>query len=113
MRTIIAGSRSCDDFVELITAISECGFKVTSVVSGGAKGADKLGEQYAIENNLRLTVYYANWDSYGVAAGHIRNAEMAEDAEALIALWDGVSKGTANMIANARRKKLKTHIHMI
>lgn len=105
MKTIIAGSRGATQykFIELATQL--CYFDVTSVVSGTCRGGDKLGERYATTNNLPLELYPADWKQYGKAAGMIRNAEMAENAEALIAIWDGFSKGTLNMIEIARRKK--------
>lgn len=113
MRTIIAGSRNVEEYYELLFAIKESGFEITSVISGGARGVDRLGERYANEHDLPLLRIYPDWNTYGKAAGHIRNAEMAEMAEAVLVLWDGVSKGTENMILNAKRKNLKTYIHMV
>lgn len=105
MKTIIAGSRGATQykFIELATQL--CYFEVTSVVSGTCRGGDKLGERYATANNLPLELYPADWKKYGKSAGFIRNAEMVENADALIAIWDGFSNGTKNMIEIARRKK--------
>ena len=111
MKTIIAGSRGCTDYSILETAIELCPFEVTSVVSGKAPGADTLGEQYAINHNLKLHEYPAMWKMHGKSAGFVRNKQMAENAEALIALWDGISKGTANMIKHARKFKLQVFIY--
>lgn len=105
MKTIIAGSRNCTKYKTIEIAIELCPFVVTSVVSGKAKGGDRVGERYAIANNLPLYKFPADWKQYGKSAGYIRNTEMAENAEALIALWDGFSNGTRNMIEIARRKK--------
>ena len=80
------------------------------VVSGGAKGADYLGECYAKEKGFKLSVFPAKWAEYGKAAGAIRNLEMAKYADALIAFWDGRSKGTKDMIDKATRKGLKVRI---
>ena len=74
------------------------------IASGGARGADSLGERYAIEHNLDLKIFPANWDKFGNAAGPIRNAEMAEYADYLVAFWDGKSRGTANMIQAMKNK---------
>lgn len=111
MKTIIAGSRHCTDPKILEVAIESCPFDVTSVVSGQAPGADTLGEDYAKSHGLLLYCYPANWKKYGKSAGPLRNAEMANNAEALIALWDGKSKGTLNMIKHATKQKLKVFVY--
>lgn len=110
MRTIIAGSRTCFDYEALLTAIKDCGWEVTEVVSGMANGADSLGVRYAMEHKLPLHKFPAEWEKYGKGAGYIRNAVMAEAAEALIALWDGYSRGTSNMIDQARDRGLKVFV---
>lgn len=114
MRTIIAGSRDCTDYSQLLIALDNCGWEPTLVISGHARGADLLGEKWALEHGITLEVYPITgeaWTRNGKAAGPIRNHEMAINAEALIALWDGKSKGTKNMIDTAKRKKLMVYIH--
>lgn len=76
------------------------------IVSGHASGADAMGERYAQERGLACELHPADWAAHGRAAGPIRNAEMADCADALIAFWDGQSRGTANMINLARQKGL-------
>ena len=98
MRVIIAGSRDIADYNLVIEAISSSPFKITTIVSGGARGVDKLGERWAKEHDRRVKKFYADWDVYGKAAGHIRNVRMAKYADALIAVWDGKSRGTRDMI---------------
>lgn len=110
MKTIIAGSRSIDNMLVLHDAIVQCKWVITGILCGQAKGVDTLGKIWGLANNIPVCYYPADWDKYGKAAGHIRNAEMAKDADALLAIWDGVSKGTANMITQARRLKLKVHV---
>jgi hypothetical protein len=110
MKVIIAGSREVTDYSLIESAIAESGFETTQIISGGARGVDKLGEQYAKEKNVPCRVMTANWDQYGKAAGYIRNEQMAEVADALIAIWDGKSKGTFNMINIAKKKNLKVFI---
>lgn len=109
MKTIIAGSRGITDYSLLLKAYSECGFEITEVVSGGARGVDKLGERLAQELNLPLKIFPADW-SKGKQAGFIRNVQMAEHADALIAVWDGQSRGTAHMITIARSLGLKVYV---
>ncbi len=113
MKTIIAGSRGIIDYFVLLQAIKDYPFSITSVVSGCAKGVDTLGEQYAQENNLKLYKFPADWSTYGKRAGYIRNAEMAENADALLAIWDGESRGTKHMIDIARAKGLEVYVYMV
>lgn len=98
MKVIVAGSRSIVDISEVQKAITESRFEITEVVSGTAKGVDKLGESYAVAHNIPVKKFPADWDRFRKKAGYLRNQEMAEYAEALIAIWDGESKGTAHMI---------------
>lgn len=77
------------------------------ILSGGARGADNFGEIYARTHGYALMIYEAKWKEYGKAAGPMRNKKMAENADALIAFWDGKSKGTANMISEAEKHKIK------
>lgn len=98
MKVIIAGSRTITDEKVLFKALRECEFEITEVVSGGARGADKLGENHAACLGIELKIFPANWDEHGKKAGYLRNKEMGEYADALIALWDGQSKGTKHMI---------------
>ena len=86
--------------------IRTCGWKITEVVCGGAKGVDSLGKQWAEEHQVPVTMFPANWEKYGKSAGPKRNQEMAEYAEALIAVWDGKSRGTKSMIDLAVERDL-------
>lgn len=80
------------------------------IISGGARGADALGERYAKERGLKCEKYEADWDTYGKSAGYKRNEEMAKNAGYLIAFWDGRSKGTGHMIDLAKQYNLKVRI---
>lgn len=120
MKVIIAGSRSCVDYEVLLAAIESSGFNnpkfgpvISEVVSGRALGADILGERWQREHRdaVRLKEFPADWNLHGKSAGVIRNKEMAHYAEALIALWDGKSKGTQNMISTAERLGLKVFVY--
>lgn len=100
MKTIIAGCRGFNDYKLLKEKVDyyRKDHVITEVVSGTARGADYLGEEYANENGIPIKSFPADWDNYGKAAGPIRNRQMAEYADVLIAVWDGKSKGTNNMI---------------
>ena len=112
MRVIIAGSRGITDYEEVKKAVNASGFNITEVVSGKARGVDTLGEQWADENGIPVKPFPAKWGR-GMNAGHIRNGEMAEYAHALIALWDGKSTGTADMIKKAHAKNLYVYVRKI
>jgi len=115
MRVIIAGSRSIHDYSVLLKTMNsakDAGWEVTEIVSGGAYGVDQLGERYANEFEIPLKRFPADWNKHGRTAGFIRNEKMAEYADALIAIWDGKSSGTAHMIKQAERSNLKLMITM-
>jgi hypothetical protein len=113
MKTIIAGSRNGITLDDVYTAIDNCGWKPTSVVSGCAVGVDSMGEYWAEKNGIHVIRLPANWAEHGRSAGHIRNAEMANIADALIAVWDGKSNGTKNMIEIAKKKGLCVYVHQV
>lgn len=108
MKVIIAGSRDFNDY-NLLSSICNIEIKndCTEIVSGTARGADKLGERYAEENNIPVKPFPADWDKFGKSAGYIRNEEMAKYADILIAFWDYQSKGTKHMIDLANKYNLK------
>lgn len=118
-KVIIAGSRDFDNYIgaehDLLSFFKAFGIHSTDIeiISGGARGADKIGEQFAKKYNIKLTVFPAQWDKYGKSAGMIRNAEMAQYAKdgILFAFWDGKSTGTKNMIDAARRNNMMVLIY--
>jgi len=97
MKTIIAGSRNITAAKSVEDAIKESGFEITEVVCGSARGVDTLGELWAKANKIPVRYFPAEWKKFGLSAGHKRNAQMAEYAEALILVWDGRSKGSKSM----------------
>lgn len=108
MKVIIAGGRGFSSYWAVCRAVKDSGFKITEVVSGGASGADALGERWARDNGVGLKPFIADWKKHGRAAGPKRNAQMAEYADALIAMPGG--KGTANMISEAKKRGLKIYV---
>lgn len=114
MKTIIAGSRDLLDYNVVAETIRDrLPWKITHVVSGRARGADTLGEQWAESNEIPLSYYPANWDKYGKRAGYVRNLEMAQNAEALLAFWDGESPGTKMMIRIAKEHGLQVFVEKV
>ena len=111
-KVIIAGGRDFDDY-ELLR--DKCRKLLTNkerivIVSGTANGADKFGEVFAINHLYDVERYPADWDLHGKSAGYIRNSQMADVADALVAFWDSKSRGTKHMIDLARKKGLLVRI---
>lgn len=98
MRLIIAGSRTLNASVEEIHAlVVHYKIQATHIVSGTASGIDQCGEAYAKACGLPLARFPADWNKHGRAAGMIRNRQMAENADALLLIWDGQSRGSKGM----------------
>ena len=122
VRIIIAGGREFNDFKRLSQTCDKvisgyCNDDINiTIISGNAKGTDRLGESYARMKGYNLQIFPADWFKYGRKAGIIRNAQMAEYATSdnatgvLIAFWNGKSKGTGNMIDIARSKDMSVCI---
>ena len=116
MRTIIAGSRGVFDRTAINEAMDAAalieGIEPTLILSGLASGVDSLGEEWAIDHGIPVALYPAPWRTHREAAGAIRNGHMARNADALVAVWDGVSPGTRDMIEQARRRGLLVYVHL-
>lgn len=115
MRVIVAGSRGVTGEAVVLQALRDAylilGINPTTVVSGAARGVDSLGEAIARKHGLKIARRPADWNRYGNAAGYRRNKEMAAEADALVAVWDGASPGTRHMIAIAQAAGLPTWVH--
>lgn len=112
-RVIIAGGRDFDDYAKLSEAMDFYLGKIDDeivVLCGMCTGADNLGFRYAKEHGYQVKFHSAEWDRFGRAAGPIRNEEMAKNADALVAFWDGQSRGTKNMIELAKKYKLLVRV---
>jgi len=110
MKVIVAGSRDIQDYEIVKKAIESSGFEVEEVVSGTARGVDRFGEQWAQETCKLITRFPASWDAYGKRAGYLRNEQMAKYSDALVAVWDGESKGTKHMVDLAIKHGLKVFV---
>jgi len=110
MKTIIAGSRDFTDPTLVHAAIAAAGFTITHVLSGGARGVDLAGEAWAAAHNIPLTVLPAEWDTWGKSAGYRRNEALVAQADALLAVWDSRSPGTAHVIDIATRRGLQVFV---
>jgi len=119
VKVAIIGSRDFNDLEYMIETLKPYENKITKVISGGAKGADTIAEQWAKHRTIPFQEYTAKWNdvegkpkyqigenSYGKYwkwAGHSRNTTMAEECDCCVAFWDGKSTGTAHMIKECKR----------
>lgn len=113
-KIIIAGSRGYNDYYEFCHWLDTClgkEKKSIEIVSGGAKGPDSMSERYAAARKIKLVQFLPQWKLHGKRAGIIRNRDMGDYADKLIAFWDGKSRGTKNMIEYM--KKLKKPVQVI
>lgn len=106
MKLIIAGSRNApSNLADQIDYLVEAhGWDVTEVVSGTAFGPDRWGETWATSKGFPVRRFRPDWTLFGKRAGIVRNKQMAEYGDALIAFWDFESRGTKNMIEEMKQR---------
>lgn len=101
MKVAVIGSRSFKDYTEVQRVLS--GLTITEIISGGAVGADTLGEKYAKDNGIPTKIFLPDWKKYPKTAGFIRNTDIVENADIVVAFWDNESKGTLDSIKKAEK----------
>lgn len=110
LRCIIAGGREFSDFDMVCRAmdfyLNDTLHDDVIIIEGGARGADRLGREYAKLRGYPFKTFEADWTKYGNGAGHRRNAEMAAVATHLVLFWDGKSRGSADMKKQAEKHNL-------
>lgn len=112
-RVIIAGGRDFQNYSLLRETMDRLLVNVQDevvIICGKARGADLLGERYAQDRGYAVHPFPADWKHHGRSAGYIRNEEMARNADALVAFWDGQSPGTKHMIETAGRYGLNIRV---
>ncbi len=103
MKVAVIGSRGFADYglvCETLDAIPE----LSMIVSGGARGADSLGERYADERGLAKQIHRPDWKRFGRGAGKVRNKTIVDASDLVIAFWDGASAGTKHALDYARQR---------
>ena len=104
MKLVISGSKTIESIGFVNIAMSQPFIiKPTEIVSGTARGVDRVGEIWAEANGIPITKMPADWNKYGKAAGYIRNSEMAEYCDAALVVWNGSSPVSKNMILNMKK----------
>lgn len=110
MRTAIVGSRGFEDYPYMVECLDNHPVPITKIISGGAKGADKLAEKYAQERGIPVETYLPDYGHYGKTAPLKRNIQIVEASEQLIAFWDGKSRGTSFTINEARKRDIAVFV---
>jgi len=100
----VVGSRDFEDYELMKKVLDEISPDV--IVSGGARGADRLGARYAKERGLKLLEFIPNWDLWGKRAGFMRNTQIVEASDMIVAFWDGKSNGTRDSINKAKKRNM-------
>jgi len=108
-KTAVVGTRTFEDKKHMYSILD--GMRIEFLITGEARGADKLARDYAYDNDIPFEVYVADWNSFGKSAGPMRNNELIKDADEVIAFWDGNSVGTKNTIKLAKKKGIPIYIH--
>lgn len=108
MKVAVIGSRSFDDYKRLKRILDL--YPITVIISGGAAGADSLGEKYADEKCLQKEIYHPDWDLFGKSAGFLRNTTIIENCDMIVAFWDKNSKGTKDSLDKAHNLSKTTLI---
>lgn len=111
-QVIIAGGRDFANY-ELLQNKCDQFFREkrpTAIISGLARGADTLGTHYARERGIQVLEFPADWERLGRRAGMVRNLQMLDAADAVVAFWDGQSRGTAHMINETKKRGLPLRV---
>ncbi len=101
-RLAIVGSRDCPS----IDITSHLPFVPNTIVSGGEKGADTFAKKYAIKNNIPIVEYLPQYDKYGRQAPIMRNIQIVDNCDFLLAFWNGTSRGTKFTVDYANKRKV-------
>lgn len=107
----VIGSRTFNDYKLLSKVLDLYKNFDYIIVSGGANGADSLSEKYAKENNIKTNIYLPDWKKYGKSAGFIRNNDIVNNSDIIIAFWDGKSKGTKHSISLAKKQNKNVSVY--
>jgi hypothetical protein len=99
IKLAVIGGREFNDNSLLTKTLNKEKHRISTIVSGGAKGADKMAENWAIENDIPTKIFYPEWKKWGPRAGPRRNTLIIDECDECIAFWDGKSKGTAHSIS--------------
>lgn len=103
MKVLISGSRTITDFEVVAKVIKDSPFTITQILHGGANGVDILAGKWARRVGIPVRIFIPEWKKLGKKAGIFRNQQMVKEADGVIAIWDGSSKGTKSVIDYSRK----------
>lgn len=110
MKLAVVGSRDFSDLSKVEAVLTVDINRITEIVSGGARGVDTAGAEFAKKHGIKLKIFLPDWDKFGRAAGMIRNKQIVDYCDELIAFWDGKSNGTRNSLMLAQDRKKNTTV---
>jgi hypothetical protein len=110
MKVAVIGSRTFTDYPRLCQVLDSAKTPITQIVSGGAHGADQLAERWAKERGIPVLVFKPDYGTHRKRAPLVRNTLIIEEADAVVAFWDGCSPGTAHALSQAKALKKPVHI---
>ncbi len=108
LKLAVIGSRTFDNYVLLCEALRR--YSIKEIVSGGARGTDRLAERYVEEKGIVITIFRPDYIRYGRKAPLVRNKQIVDSADEVVAFWDKKSPGTKFTINYAREKGKKVHV---
>jgi hypothetical protein len=114
MKLAVIGSRNFSDshiLTQTLNMLHE-EYNVTTLVSGGAKGADIMGQRWAEIRSIETEIYIPDWNLHGKRAGLLRNQDIVNSADLIVAFWDGVSTGTRHAIDLAHSSKTPVIVYI-
>jgi hypothetical protein len=94
----IVGSRGFNNYKLMKEILDPYLDKIYLIVSGGARGADSLAQLYAKQRGLPIMIFYPDYEKYGKKAPLIRNGQIVEFADKMIAFPIKGSRGTWHAI---------------
>lgn len=108
MKVAIIGSRDLEVNIEKYVP-----YGTTVIISGGARGIDSMAEKFADDNNIKKIIFKPDYEKYGRRAPLLRDKLIVDEAELIIAIWDGKSLGTKFTIDYARKKSKKIEVFIV
>ncbi len=110
MKLAVIGSRSFSDKQLLFSILSGIN-NIELIISGGAKGADQMAEEFAKQHNIDTLIFKPDYNQFGRGAPLIRNKHIVNSSELIVAFWDGKSRGTKNALEHTQKSGKKIEIH--
>ncbi len=112
IKLAIVGGRDFNDYGRLRKVFESLKLDVSELVSGGAKGTDTLAEILSQDKKIPITIFPADWERNGKKAGMLRNKQIVDYCDEVLAFWDEQSRGTANTISLTTQSKKKLYLEI-